>query len=457
MYAMPLGVVPKPRSEKLRLINDLSAGEFSCNSMIPTAERSVRLDGMRVFGGALRRVREQRGNVPLVLIKSDVSRAYRLLPMHPHWQAKQVVTIDGCRHIDRCNSFGGGASCRLFWTFMSLVLWIARHVKQITDLFVYIDDCFSFEDASSLSFYPPYNCSLPTKQTRLLLLWDELGIPHERHKQESGEILRIIGFQVNVTDMVISLDQQDRDRLCCALRDFCHHGVPIRRSLREFQRMAGWLNWALNIVPMLRPALARLYDKMRGKGHPHQRLWVSKTLIRDLLWFVQRFEGSSGISLISSIVWSAAEADLVIYSDASAAGLGFYAPARCAGFFSDIPISTSTSTIFFTEALALCAGLEWALSLSPPPSRLAIFTDNSNTVSIFNSLRASEPYNSLLLWAVDKLIHSGTDLRVFHVSGQYNVIADALSRQHFNFLSRAHANVHVSSYALSDDLRAALH
>jgi hypothetical protein len=156
-------------------------------------------------------------------------------------------------------------------------------------------------------------------------------------------------------------------------------------------------------------------------------------------------------------MWSAAEANLVIYSDALATGLGFYAPACSAGFFSDIPISTLTSTIFFAEALALCAGLEWALSLSPPLSHLAIFTDNSNTVSMFNSLRASELYNSLLLWAVDKLIHSGTDLHVFHVSGQYNIIADALSRQHFNFLFRVHANMHVSLYTLSDNLRAALH
>jgi hypothetical protein len=76
MYAMPLGVVPKPRSEKLRLINDLSAGEYSCNSMIPQNEHSVRLDGMRALGGTLHHVREQQGDVPLVLWKSDVSRTY---------------------------------------------------------------------------------------------------------------------------------------------------------------------------------------------------------------------------------------------------------------------------------------------------------------------------------------------------------------------------------------------
>ena len=84
--------------------------------------------------------------------KSDISRVYRLLPMHPHWQIKQIVTIDGDRHVDRCNSFGGGASCRLFCTFMSLVLWIARHVKAIYDLFAYIDNGFLMNELRMLNF-----------------------------------------------------------------------------------------------------------------------------------------------------------------------------------------------------------------------------------------------------------------------------------------------------------------
>jgi hypothetical protein len=53
MYSMPIGVVPKPNSDKLRLINDRSAGQFACNSMIPKHEGSVKLDGMRALGKAL--------------------------------------------------------------------------------------------------------------------------------------------------------------------------------------------------------------------------------------------------------------------------------------------------------------------------------------------------------------------------------------------------------------------
>ncbi|KZS92195.1 hypothetical protein SISNIDRAFT_400947, partial [Sistotremastrum niveocremeum HHB9708] len=34
MYSMPIGVVPKPNSDKFRLVNDHSAGDHSLNSMI---------------------------------------------------------------------------------------------------------------------------------------------------------------------------------------------------------------------------------------------------------------------------------------------------------------------------------------------------------------------------------------------------------------------------------------
>jgi hypothetical protein len=83
MYSMPIGVVPKPHSDKLRLINDHSAGKFSCNSMIPKHEGSVKLDGMRALGKALRRAHRSNYPNPLLLWKSDVSRAYRLIPIHP--------------------------------------------------------------------------------------------------------------------------------------------------------------------------------------------------------------------------------------------------------------------------------------------------------------------------------------------------------------------------------------
>ncbi|RDX39626.1 hypothetical protein OH76DRAFT_1325359, partial [Lentinus brumalis] len=55
MYCMPVHVVPKPHSDKFRLINNQSAGKFSLNSMIrPEAIKGAVLDGIPALGDVLR-------------------------------------------------------------------------------------------------------------------------------------------------------------------------------------------------------------------------------------------------------------------------------------------------------------------------------------------------------------------------------------------------------------------
>jgi len=85
MYSMPIGVVPKPHSDKFWLVVDQSAKPFSLNSMIPKHEGSIQLDNLHDFGRILRNVHKKFGNAKLVTFKSDVSRAYRLLPVHLLW------------------------------------------------------------------------------------------------------------------------------------------------------------------------------------------------------------------------------------------------------------------------------------------------------------------------------------------------------------------------------------
>ena len=64
-------------------------------------------------------------------------------------------------------------------------------------------------------------------------------------------------------------------------------------------------------------------------------------------------------------------------------------------------------------------------------SKLGIFTDNMNTIQIFNSLSALPAYNKILKSSVDYLlsdINNPIDLQVIHIAGKLNVVADALSR-----------------------------
>lgn len=87
--------------------------------------------------------------------------------------------------------------------------------------------------------------------------------------------------------------------------------------------------------------------------------------------------------------------------------------------------------IFYLEALAVVSVLYWALTTpESPPSCVVIYTDNSNTVDMFNSLGANMTHNPLFTAAVDLLHTYCAELCVLHVSGLDNVVADRLS--HFD-------------------------
>ena len=79
-------------------------------------------------------------------------------------------------------------------------------------------------------------------------------------------------------------------------------------------------------------------------------------------------------------------------------------------------------------ALAVVSAVDAATRLASVPSRLLIFSDNTNTVNMFHSLRCLPPYNSLLKFTVSILIKYGISLRVLYVPGVDNSIADSLSR-----------------------------
>jgi hypothetical protein len=43
----------------------------------------------------------------------------------------------------------------------------------------------------------PYHCYYLTKQAKLLEFWDEIGLPHEKPKQEYGRQLKITGIVIH--------------------------------------------------------------------------------------------------------------------------------------------------------------------------------------------------------------------------------------------------------------------
>ena len=68
---------------------------------------------------------------------------------------------------------------------------------MIKNLRSYIDDYALFSRVGGVTFYPPYDSHYPLDQAKLLLLWDELNIPHTKKKQTYGSVIPYVGFEIN--------------------------------------------------------------------------------------------------------------------------------------------------------------------------------------------------------------------------------------------------------------------
>lgn len=450
MYSMPIHAVPKPGSAKFRLVTDHSAGLYALNHMISCDDiAGVTLDNVQDLGRALRLIQEQDPEAELVLWKADVSEAYRQMPMHPLWQVKQVVTVDSHRYVNHCNVFGGRASQRIFHAFMSLVIWIAVVKLLILYLYIYVDDSFSVQKLRDRLFYPRYQKSLPTDLVRLLQLWDFIGLPHEEKKQIFGPELPIIGFDVEPNLMRVRMPEESKLRLITALQEFAQHGT--RRSLRDFQHIAGYLNWALNVFPLLRPGLCAIYAKTTGKLFQRALIWVNRDVERELKWVVEHLLASDGILILKSSSWDFPNLPpnvLSIYCDALPVAMGFWIPSLNQAFQAHAQeiFKDSGESIFYLEALCVCAAILHGVSLLPADGQLAVFTDNLNTVQLFNSLAALPSMNWMVMACVDVVLAHRVDFRVFHIPGEVNVIADLLSHLQNSEVRRVRPSLSIAQF-----------
>ena len=94
------------------------------------------------------------------------------------------------------------------------------------------------------------------------------------------------------------------------------------------------------------------------------------------------------------------------------------------------------------------SALAWAASISPlAPHRLLIYSDLMDTVELFHSMRGkSIEYNTIVFFAVEVLLRTKILLRVFHIPGTENAMADALSRMLLHVTLTLHHHLVVRSF-----------
>ncbi len=128
-----------------------------------------------------------------------------------------------------------------------------------------------------------------------------------------------------------------------------------------------------------------------------------------------------------------------IYCDACPAGMWFWYPSPNLAFYSSTPpdnldglVDQSGQFFYFKVLCILCALCDMCTNHTESPSCFLIYTNNLNSVDLFSSLSALPSYNVLIHEAVNLLVNCSHDLRVLHVPGVDNSIANALSWAEFD-------------------------
>jgi hypothetical protein len=241
-------------------------------------------------------------------------------------------------------------------------------------------------------------------------------------KQEHGNPLKIIGFWVDVNQGTISLSPDSINNILSKIDSFLT--VSSRQQpLREWQRLAGHLNWLLNVLPWGRPALSELYRKISGKSKPSAKNFLNATIHSDLRWLADTIPKAIGVQFLDEGLWPDLDADVTVWTDANLKdGLAFSFSNNGFVYQQQPRTSTAPIDIFFLELVAILSAIHHLACLPHPPRRLLLFTDSLNSVAVFNSLSASEILHNSVLLAVAKIIlQSGIDLRVRHIDGKDNL------------------------------------
>ncbi|ORY74519.1 hypothetical protein BCR35DRAFT_258784, partial [Leucosporidium creatinivorum] len=446
MHSPPTFVVRLPGRKPRQVVDQSSSG---LNDGIVSSLTSVIYDTARDLGAVLRHHRLRGSDAAHhIIFKSDVKSAFRNIPVSPFWQLKQIhrirITTKG-RHrwiffVDRRLSLGGRCSPRIFCTIVNVIQYCTKVHFALDYPLGFVDDMFG-ADVTGLFAHVTHPRTketrlVPLQQARILIGWTIVGMPWEWDKQEFSErYLVILGHLFDSVDLTITLPLDKKKLFAAAVDAFLSQRKP---PLVEWQRLAGYAQWACYTLPFAKFALQPLYDKMAGKEMRRLPIHINVATKESLRWFVAKLLASPPLSFLDPALdeWSSADADITLTTDACTnadetdlPGLGFFVSSKLGYSLHFFHRSTlALGDIQFIEGIAVAAAIAWTLNARPAVKRILVRTDSAPVVYAFDSGSGSSALKDLVWATYAKLKEKGVDLRVKHLPGVQNTIADDLSR-----------------------------
>ena len=405
-----LGAIPKPGSNKVRLIHDCSRPQGGALNDLADPE-----------GFSYQTIKDAAGYIGPgdYLAKVDLECAYRSVKIHPtdFGLTGLAWTFEGEENptllYDQRLPFGAKKSPYHYTTLTQAVRAILAsqgHEKIVA----YLDDFLIIGQT-----YQECQAAL----NALLRTLRALGFSINYAKLVGpARILTFLGVEIDTCAYTFALPLDKLRRLEQEVGETLDSKNITKRKL---QSLVGKLNWASYVISGGRAHLRRIIDRINCLRSQHHRTRITEGIRADLIWWITNVRVFNGCTPISD-----PRGVTHVCIDACDAGAGGYVPGDWYHLqWSDWP-DTRDLHINYKEVLALAPAVDlWGPGWQG--RRVYVYSDNQAAVGILNRGTAKNAFVMGVLRRIWWLsVVYDFRIKAIYYPGRLNVIADAASRLH---------------------------
>lgn len=267
---------------------------------------------------------------------------------------------------------------------------------------------------------------------KIISLFSELGVPLAEDKLVGPvEVITYLGIEIDTVRRVVSLPIDKFEALMVMLDNW--HGRK-KCTKRELLSLIGSLSFACKVIKPGRIFLRRLIDLSMTVEHLGHHITLNAEARADIQWWLDFLPDWNGRESFQGPCVTSYS--IKFFTDASSVGYG--AVFGKEWLYGKWPDCHANKHINYLELLSICiAVFTWGDSFRN--QQVIVFTDN---LVICNVWRSGSCSNKDIMHLIRKLFMFTAKLNLNvlmqHVAGQYNVLADALSRLQVDRFKRLH-------------------
>ena len=256
----------------------------------------------------------------------------------------------------------------------------------------------------------------------------ELGLEESLSKAcPPATIQTCLGVQFDTVQMTLSVTPTRLTEIETLLVSWSTKKSATKSAL---QSLVGKLSFISKCVRQSRLFLSRILALLRTLKQNGHCTRLTAEFRRDIAWWLRFMRTYNGVSMISSLVWTAPDA--VFSTDACLSGCGGLTQSQYFHVEFPVDVLARFSEIHLLEALAILVALRlwghlWA------GCRIQVLCDNAAVVSALTSGKVKDQSLAAISREIWYLAASQDfELRAVHLPGEENRAADFLSRWHID-------------------------